>query len=389
MIPKPIDAITEDVLKALVSEKVLERKTLEYKAVLVCSSDADKKEFLADVSSFANASGGDIVYGIAEDPQGLPMPATGMPLDNPDKEVLRLNQIVMTGIQPRIPNVAIRPLLLSNGNCVIIVRVPRSWLSPHRVTFGKHNEFYCRTSNGKYPLDVTELRSAFLQSETASERIRSFREQRIASIVAGETPVPLLNNPKLILHLIPASAFSDGPACDLGRVERDPVHGVRMYDELGMSHRYNADGMLVYSVPSEDKLHGSYAQFFRNGVVEWVKAWSIKPRDGHLYLPTGYEKLVVKTAGTCARIFRTLEVAVPVIALLTITGAKGYIIFWDRLDFHNHTLDKDVLLVPDVMMEDLDVPPEEFMRPAFDIVWNGCGYARSMNYDENGDWNPQ
>lgn len=40
---------------------------LDYKRDLPGDKDAEKKEFLADVTSFANAGGGDIVFGIVED----------------------------------------------------------------------------------------------------------------------------------------------------------------------------------------------------------------------------------------------------------------------------------------------------------------------------------
>ena len=56
---KPLEAIEENDLQALVDNQVAERKTIEYKESLPGNADGDKKEFLADVSSFANASGGD------------------------------------------------------------------------------------------------------------------------------------------------------------------------------------------------------------------------------------------------------------------------------------------------------------------------------------------
>lgn len=45
--------------------RVPESRTLEYKRDLPDPKDRDsKREFLGDVTSFANAQGGDIVYGI-------------------------------------------------------------------------------------------------------------------------------------------------------------------------------------------------------------------------------------------------------------------------------------------------------------------------------------
>ena len=50
-------------INGLVDGKVPESKTLEYKAELPIFNDSGKKEFLAGVSSFANTSGGYILYG--------------------------------------------------------------------------------------------------------------------------------------------------------------------------------------------------------------------------------------------------------------------------------------------------------------------------------------
>ena len=62
----PLDSVTEAHLRALVSAGVAEGREIEFKLELPGGSDADKKEFLADVCSFANAGGGDILYGVKE-----------------------------------------------------------------------------------------------------------------------------------------------------------------------------------------------------------------------------------------------------------------------------------------------------------------------------------
>ncbi len=49
---KPLEYIVESDLRALVNNKISEGKTIEYKVSLPSNSDAAKKEFLADVSSF-------------------------------------------------------------------------------------------------------------------------------------------------------------------------------------------------------------------------------------------------------------------------------------------------------------------------------------------------
>ena len=66
MIFKPLDQLIKEDIENLVVNEVPEGKSIEYKEQLPGGTDSDKKEFLADVSSFANAGGGHILYGIKE-----------------------------------------------------------------------------------------------------------------------------------------------------------------------------------------------------------------------------------------------------------------------------------------------------------------------------------
>ena len=61
---KEIENITEERINSFKDNQVAEDKHLEYKLILPSEKYDDKKEFLADVSSFANADGGVIFYGI-------------------------------------------------------------------------------------------------------------------------------------------------------------------------------------------------------------------------------------------------------------------------------------------------------------------------------------
>jgi len=60
----PLDDIDKSLLQQLVDDQIPEGKTIEYKENFNGGAPADKKEFLADVTSFANASGGHIIYGL-------------------------------------------------------------------------------------------------------------------------------------------------------------------------------------------------------------------------------------------------------------------------------------------------------------------------------------
>jgi predicted HTH transcriptional regulator len=177
MIQKNLDEITENDLQGLIDNSVQESKIVEYKRIQPGNSDSDKKEFLSDVSSFANSSGGDLIFGIIAE-KGVPKKLEGLEIENVDQEIGRLDSIIRDGIEPRIPSslFSIKPIALSNSKKALIIRIFKSWISPHRVSYKGHDRFYGRSSNGKYPLDVAELRIAFNMPEALAKGIRQFRE---------------------------------------------------------------------------------------------------------------------------------------------------------------------------------------------------------------------
>lgn len=126
-----IDDLDEHHLAALVERGVPEIRHIEYKRELPRSGESASKEFLADVCSFANAGGGDLVYGVEEE-SGAPVGLTGIPMPDPDREILRLENLIRDGIDPRPTGFASRAVPLAHGKRVLVIRVPRSVSRPPR-----------------------------------------------------------------------------------------------------------------------------------------------------------------------------------------------------------------------------------------------------------------
>jgi predicted HTH transcriptional regulator len=125
------DRLSEADLERLRENEVAEGIDLDYKLKPYGTSDADKKEFLKDVSSFANTAGGDIIVGLRE-ADGLPAEVVGVDGDL-DAEVLRLESLLRDRMEPRIIGIRMRPVPLANGRRVLVIRVPKSWNPPHAV----------------------------------------------------------------------------------------------------------------------------------------------------------------------------------------------------------------------------------------------------------------
>src|SRR5882762_2903052 len=60
----PLDKIHEERLLGLIAAQAAEGLYIDYKSETYGGNDDQRREFLADVSSFANASGGDLVIGM-------------------------------------------------------------------------------------------------------------------------------------------------------------------------------------------------------------------------------------------------------------------------------------------------------------------------------------
>jgi hypothetical protein len=244
-----LDAISEPDLQRLIQDQVAEKRDIDYKANTYGNRDQDYGEFLADVSSFANTGGGEIVIGMTEQ-AGVPTGLTPLQIDA-DAETLRLENCVRSGLQPRIFGFAVRAVPITGGGHVFVLRIPRSYNQPHRIVrqgSGNHR-FWARSSAGKYEPNVDELRALFTRAPQLADRIRDFRFDRIAKIVGGDTPVPLMGTRPLILHVAPLSAFEGAQSFRLD-INQAPQHFFTAFPPIGAQvgdFRINVDGALVLS----------------------------------------------------------------------------------------------------------------------------------------------
>ena len=71
---------------------------------------------------------------------------------------------------------------LAKGGAVIVIRIPKSWNPPHRVSARNTNRIYARNSAGAYELSVEELRVLFASGATAIDRMSAFKAERLARI---------------------------------------------------------------------------------------------------------------------------------------------------------------------------------------------------------------
>ncbi|MFQ5752315.1 MAG: helix-turn-helix domain-containing protein, partial [bacterium] len=359
MIGKPIDQIEKSDIEALIDNAVAEKKTIEYKQTLPGGADKDKKEFLADVSSFANAAGGDILYGIKEKrgedgkSTGIPESADGLGGINPDQEILKFENIIRQGIEPRIPGTHFNAIDGFPNGPVIVLRIPKSWSSPHMIKFQDWNRFYSRTSNGKYPLDVTEIRSAFVLSESIGEKIQRFRDDRIGKIIANETPVKLSEKTRVVLHVIPISFADPTNQVDIASHKRQ-IELVRHlgFHNIGGGFRFNSNGALL-TAPSGT---ANYFQLFRTGVIESVSSPIHHVIENRKLIPSSdFEKGLICALKEYLSLLKQLGLTSPVVILLSLLGVKGLTMGLNSPLLDPSPIDQENLILPDILLDDFEL----------------------------------
>ena len=387
MIPIPFDDLTYELVSQRLLDGVREGERIEFKQALVGTRDDDKREFLADVSAFANASGGDIIFGITE-AEGEAHAIPGITGVNQDAELLRLESILASGLEPRIPGLRMR-WLPGPISAILIIRVNRSWARPHRVTFRDHSKFYSRHSSGKYALNVLELRDAFLSQGSVSEQLRQFRNERIGTLEAGENVVDVLDGPKLFLQLIATESYFSQSEIMTKLASHELVVPIESGGSLSSQHCLDGHATFIPRVQSELGSRG-YALVMRIGVIEAYR--SLVPYFKAQYDGVHLESIEDNVRDGVSMYLKALKKLggcgpfVVLISLLDVRGQKG---LTDRRYGVSGSLvlRQNKLLFPEIVIEgDGPENPDSILRPTFDRLWNAFGFSRSLSYNEDGSW---
>jgi len=176
-------ALTEDTLRKFLDLGVPEGLYLDYKEGLSKSTEKDaKREFLKDVTAFANAAGGHLFLGVKEPADGVSVESQLVGIDEGDVLAQDLERLASTSIDPRIPDLRMVPVPLANGKSCIAVHIPPSLSRPHMVNYAGHRSFYVRHSESSFPMTTHEVREAVLTSSSSEARARIYVEHYLLKV---------------------------------------------------------------------------------------------------------------------------------------------------------------------------------------------------------------
>jgi len=385
MINKKIGQISLQDINDLIDNQVSEGRTIDYKRELSLSTPDQKKEILYDISSFANANGGDIVFGVEEgdgEKDGIPIKIIGIEIPSIDKLTQQLDSI-----DPRLPLVSYQFIYTQDNKYVLIIRINRSWNKPHQVIHSHTDKFYTRSNNGKYPMDVNEIRNQFISSDSLKQKITRFRNDRISSIIANQGSVPLTAHGKIILHIAPLISFESGYNIDLTKLISE-IDLLKPAESTVYPVHYNFEGLISYDFGRSGQ-NTTYLQVFRNGIIESVDGFLINPGEQNkkiLYIDE-IEKHILDLVSRIPAIHRLVDIVPPCILSLTITDVKDFYLGENhpKFTFNNRQINSDHLVFNDLLIEDWNSKHDLIVKPWFDNLWNIFGIPESPNY-KGGDW---
>ena len=417
---KPVKEITLEDIKSLIENKIPEGKTIDYKQSLSIETPGEKIDFYKDVSAFANAEGGDIVYGVTEEDR-FPQEIVGVEISDIDNTLSALQDMIRTGIEPTIiPQPEFSepiPVPQSENKYVIVLRVYKSYTGPHRISFNKDHRFFIRGdhkffirgdgANGE--MSVTELRNAFILSQTLIERVQKFRLERLHRIISKETPVPLVDeikmfegklSGKLVIHIIPLQAFHSNEQIDVNRgwekiednidTMRSQWINFEFVDPLSKNlfPRINLEGLLVSSFINKQEevpYFYTYTQLFRNGIIEGVRTGISK---NSLIQIDDIRTLVVRFVEMVRQLYKEMssssifQISGPKYIFITLIGTKGCEGAANNARPVSPTIFPDDLLqLPEVVLDESneDKPFEEIFNPTYKILLNAFGWVLDDN----------
>jgi Putative DNA-binding domain len=292
---------------------------LEYKASPAIDKKDDNKklEMARDVCAFANADGGQIVYGMTEkdnEPAGL-----DEGIDSKTYPEIWFEQVLQQHITPAIPRLRIRHVPLKKPMVAVVINIPATKADPHQVSDGR---YYRRHNYNRLIMEHYEVREAFrravdpdlvlefdlLVGQAAYKNVE-FNEYRdvssttpIAAIVMNRSNQPALYTFISVyldtrLKIANSAEFETMPWVSFGE------HDLRTHllQKVGVPKNFPVFREMSYALPPFSFTISNRLLGHRFGIGYQLRApGCFKESHGFLYIgESGQMKLVMPANQTC------------------------------------------------------------------------------------------
>jgi hypothetical protein len=373
-------------IATIINAQASEGQSLEFKSELPDRSDKGKAEFLKDVSAMANASGGTILFGVAEK-RGAADSLAGLRFHDPDAEVRRLSQILESGAEPRIAGVTLSPISIGDSD-VLVVDVPESLDAPHRYLFNNHSKFVQRMGTHTSELSYDQLRAAFNRTSARMDKIRSRWDDQLELKKLWR---PMISGPVCIVRLASLMLADE-------RQVIDPKVAYEHWSNLifpgwgGGSPAFNYEGVVAYQSRGQDT-QAALVQVNRHGSISAYRTARLLGDDRPIIPSIVVGDFIIQAAKKLIDFSLLVGMrgsAVLNVALIRLSGFE--FATRDRYGFDSElSAGIDKIEMPEFWVDDLENPGvvDHLVRPGFDLLWQSFGWAECPEFNPEGVWSPK
>ena len=388
---RQLSSVQIEDIERLITNSVAENLFLDYKQELKLDTQDKKKEFLRDISAFANSEGGTLVFGVEEDrddnskPNGLPKSIIGFEVENLDAFMLAADQLIKDGIDERLSPWRFIPLTASNGKLVLLLRITPSMRAPHMVSLGGDRRFYIRANNSRQEMSTSQIRDAVLRSDTVATAIHSMGRER-----AEKWRTHGIHGPFWMLHVVPLWRLPD--SIDVTREDVvQKLNKLIFWQGGGFNQYRSVEGYKQYIRAASN---GETCQVvaFRNGTLEFLDQYAFRKGNGAPILdaPT-FEDSVFRCCDSAFRLYQEGLLQFPLAIMMNVSKIKGCALSHGARHpgvaatapppIVENEIESDVVVLTETPTDSKTV-----LKPLLDLVWNAFGYPQSGGYDANGKY---
>lgn len=402
---KALREITEnDLQERVVNAGLAEHFYLDYKQALYEENDPGRKEFLLDICMFANAQGGVLLIGIAEERDergkhtGKPdrTAPLGIETANPEPILQAYDASITDSIEERL-SVESVAIPVSNGRYVLAFRVPNSANKPHCVRHRGHVYFPSRRQRHRYYMDVREIKE--LAMTTASQQERA--EQTLYKTLEFEVRGGGGNDILIGIGLMPV--FSRDFLINLS--SNHIVDAVQQFSifpgQSFPSIRYTYDGLersdngQIPTQPPETTHDPEKMKLRSNGLITLRTNVPLYPQlkkdEPVSFNPVQIDKLIQRFISRAKELYAVAELSAPVELGVRLSIPRDFVALYEisrtpiyqdrRVNVSSQNLPYGPLII-----DDLSGPPEKLMAPICHHIHRTFGQKGSPCFDESGNW---
>jgi len=205
-IPENVNEWSRGILVDLLDEGYDENLRLEFKSKI----DAKTKRIPITACAFTNTKGGFLVFGIDNNRnKKLSTEQKLVGLEDSDQLKSKINnQIRNIKLGIPIENIEFKEanISLPNGKVIVVLKISKSVTGPHQF----ENIFYKRVANGNSPMDIDEIKNAFIESQKSSRMLTLIKTEERYTIDVLNAMNLLIDNKQIerALSLIPHLNYS-------------------------------------------------------------------------------------------------------------------------------------------------------------------------------------